>query len=209
MKGSAREALKASARGLATVAVLPALASFYVRGAILGRDRALEGSSQALALMPGVLGQYLRRAFLSRALARCAPSVTVECGTFFSAAGAQLEDGVYVGPHCHLGLVHLERNVLLGPAVNIPSGGRTHDIDDATRPVRDQQRVDTLVRIGEGTWIGAAAVVMADVGANTVVGAGAVVTRALPSGVVAGGVPARVIRLRSDSRAADGSEPRR
>jgi acetyltransferase-like isoleucine patch superfamily enzyme len=37
---------------------------------------------------------------------------------------------------------------------------------------------------------------MADVGANTVVGAGAVVTKPLPDGVVAAGVPAKMIRHR-------------
>jgi acetyltransferase-like isoleucine patch superfamily enzyme len=38
---------------------------------------------------------------------------------------------------------------------------------------------------------------MADVGENSVIGAGAVVTRAIPSLVVAAGVPARVLRSRS------------
>jgi acetyltransferase-like isoleucine patch superfamily enzyme len=53
------------------------------------------------------------------------------------------------------------------------------------------------VRIGEGAWIGSAAVVMADVGRHSVVGAGSVVTKPIPDGVVAAGVPARVIRQRS------------
>jgi len=39
-------------------------------------------------------------------------------------------------------------------------------------------------------------VVMADVGRGTIVAAGAVVTKALPANVVAGGVPARVLRAR-------------
>jgi acetyltransferase-like isoleucine patch superfamily enzyme len=194
---SLREALKILARGLAGVLMVPALCSYYLRSPILGKDRALEGSSQALALIPGLGGQYLRRAFLSRVLAYCAPSAVVECGTLFSAAGARLDEGVYVGPYCHLGLVHLEREVLLGPAVQIPSGGRTHGIDDTGRPIRDQQGALEMVTVGAGSWIGAAAVVMADVGPGTVVGAGAVVTRPLPSGVVAGGVPARVIRQRT------------
>ena len=45
-------------------------------------------------------------------------------------------------------------------------------------------------------WLGGGAIVCPGVtiGADTVVGAGAVVTRDLPAGVVAAGVPARVIR---------------
>jgi acetyltransferase-like isoleucine patch superfamily enzyme len=38
---------------------------------------------------------------------------------------------------------------------------------------------------------------MADVGRHSVVGAGSVVTKPIPDGVVAAGVPARVIRQRS------------
>ena len=57
----------------------------------------------------------------------------------------------------------------------------------------------TQVRIGRGSWIGSAAVVMADVGRDAVVAAGAVVTRPLPDATIAGGVPARVLRHR-DSR---------
>src|SRR5712692_6470296 len=123
---SAREAAKAVARGVALLVVLPALASFRLRALVFGRDRALEGSTQALALVPGLLGQYLRRAFLARAIARCAPSAVVEFGTIFSKAGARLDENAYVGPRCHLGLVHLERDALLAAGVHVPSGARTH-----------------------------------------------------------------------------------
>ena len=52
------------------------------------------------------------------------------------------------------------------------------------------------VEIGDNVMIGAGAVVLPRVriGENTIVGAGAVVTRDLPAGVVAVGIPARVIR---------------
>lgn len=198
---NAREFAKAAARGLATVLVAPELLSYWVRAPFLGHGRALEGSSQSLALIPGLLGQYLRRAFLMRVLACCHPSVTVEFGTLFSQPGARLEEGVYVGARCHLGLVHLERNVLLGPAVQIPSGGQTHGTADLETPIRDQPGSRVCVRVGAGAWIGASAVVLADVGRDTIVGAGAVVTRPLPDGVVAAGVPARVLFLRKDRAA--------
>ena len=67
----------------------------------------------------------------------------------------------------------------------------------APPPIRDQAHHRTRVRIGQGAWIGSAAVVMADVGRNSVVGAGAVVTKPLPDDVVAAGVPARVVRTRT------------
>lgn len=192
-----REALKAFCGALATVAVTPALAAFYlVRRPLLGADRALEGSSQAFALVPGLVGICLRRAFLARVLDRCASSATVEFGTLFSQAGARLDARVYVGPRCHLGLVHLEQDVLLGAGVHVPSGSQTHGTDDVETPIREQAGTRTRVRVGQGTWVGSAAVIMADVGKHCVIGAGSVVTKPIPDYSVAAGVPARVIRSR-------------
>jgi virginiamycin A acetyltransferase len=190
-----REFAKTLGRGVAMLLVLPALLSYWLRAQVLGRDRALEGSSQALGLLPGILGQYLRNAFLCRVLAECHESVTIEHGVLLSTVGARLGRRVYVGPRCHLGLVHIGDDTLLGAGVHVPSGGRIHGVDAGT-PIREQPLQRSVVTIGSGAWIGSAAVVMADVGANTIVGAGAVVTRALPACVVAAGVPARVVRPR-------------
>ena len=191
-----REALKGLARGVATLAVAPALLSYWLRSQALGPDRTLEGSTQLLALLPGVFGQYLRRAFLARVLARCDNSATIEFGTLFSQTSARLDQNVYVGPGCFLGAVHLERDVLLAAGVHIPSGRHTHASGSVDVPIRDQGQTRKVVTIGAGTWIGANAVVMADVGRNSIVGAGAVVTAPVPDGVLAAGVPARVVRTR-------------
>jgi acetyltransferase-like isoleucine patch superfamily enzyme len=191
--------LKALARGAASVAVAPALISFLIRSAVIGRDRAVMGSTQWLGLVPGLIGQYVRRAFLARALAGCHPTAAIEFGTIFSQAGARIDENAYVGPYCQLGLVHVERDALLASGVQVPSGAQTHGTSDPSVPIRDQQGTPVRVRIGEGAWIGSGAVVMADVGRGTIVGAGAVVTTPLPDGVIAVGVPARVVRRRDEA----------
>jgi acetyltransferase-like isoleucine patch superfamily enzyme len=191
-----REAAKTLVYWVATLAVVPGLVSFAIRRSILGADRALEGSTETLSLVPGLVGDYLRRAFLTRALAHCDRSATIQFGTIFSQAAARIDANVYVGPRCHLGLVHLERDVLLAAAVHVPSGGETHGTSDLDRPIREQPGTRRLVRIGEGTWVGSAAVVLADVGRHCVIGAGAVVTTPIPDYAIAAGVPARVIRSR-------------
>jgi acetyltransferase-like isoleucine patch superfamily enzyme len=147
-----------------------------------------------------VLGQYLRRAFLTRTLHFCARSATVEFGTLFSSASASIGERAYVGPRCHLGWAVIEDDVLLAAGVHVPSGSKTHGIDDLTIAIRDQPSVKTAVRIGRGSWIGSAAIVMADVGVDAVVAAGAVVTRPIPDATIAGGVPARVLRHRGGDR---------
>jgi virginiamycin A acetyltransferase len=191
-----RDAIKWAARAAATLVILPALGSFHIRAAMFGADRALMASTQALGLIPGLLGQYLRRAFLAQVLASCAPSAAIEFGTSFSDVGTRIDEHVYIGPNCHIGLAHIERDVLIAPCVHIPSGGMTHGSANPDVPMRDQAGERRLVRIGANSWIGSAAVVMADVGAQTIVGAGAVVTRPIPPRSVAAGVPARVVRSR-------------
>lgn len=195
-----RELLKGTVRALATLAVVPAIVSFHVRRRFIGRNRALEGSTQALALLPGLVGVYLRGAFLAAVLARFDRSASVHFGTIFSQCDARIDANVYVGPNCHLGLVHLERDVLLASGVHVPSGANTHGTDDPTRPIREQPGRLTTVRVGEGTWVGGGAIVLADVGRHSVVAAGAVVTSPVDDFLVVGGVPARVLRRRgSDS----------
>jgi virginiamycin A acetyltransferase len=193
------ELLKAGARALAFITVSPILLWFVVKRAVMDPDRALQGSAQALALLPGLPGQYLRRAFLSMALERCAPTSVVEFGVTFSKVGARLDENVYVGPFCSLGRVHLERDVLVAGGVHIPSGADTHATTLVETAIREQGGSRELVRVGQGTWIGNGAIVMADVGRNCVIGAGAVVTSAIPDRSVAVGVPARVIRVRGES----------
>jgi acetyltransferase-like isoleucine patch superfamily enzyme len=55
---------------------------------------------------------------------------------------------------------------------------------------------DVPVRIGKGVWLGVNVTVLKGVtiGKNTLVAAGSVVTHSLPANVVAGGVPAKVLK---------------
>jgi acetyltransferase-like isoleucine patch superfamily enzyme len=192
MKAAAKQAVFA----LATLAVLPRLAGYVVRRRLLGAPRALMGSSQALAKVPGLRGRYMRAAFYHRVLEECHPSVAIEFGTLFSQPGARIEENVYIGPGCHIGRAHIGRDTLLAAGVHVPSGPETHGTERVDVPIREQEGRLRAVRIGADCWIGSSAIVLADVGDGTVVAAGAVVTKPLPERVIAAGVPARVIKDR-------------
>lgn len=198
-----REAAKLAVHAAATVIVAPLLLGFAVEARLLGRDRALQSASQALSLVPGLAGQYLRRAFFALTLDGFARSATVEFGATFSKAGAEVGPGAYIGPMSHVGLASIERDVLIGSGVHITSGPHTHGTGDPGRPIRDQEGSPRRVTIGEGAWIGSASVIMDDVGAGAIVGAGSVVTRAIPPLAVAAGVPARVLRSRDETPLGD------
>ncbi len=142
--------LKTSARGAATVCALPWLLVYWLKIPLLGRDLALEGSSESLSRIPGLLGKYLRRAFLACVLAECHPTASIGFGVLFSKVGARIGANVYIGPRCHLGLVTIERDALLAAGTHVTSGTQTHGYDDLSRPIRDQEGTPTRVCIS--TW---------------------------------------------------------
>lgn len=199
---SARQLLKGIARISANVVALPFLLVHALKVPVLGKDRALEGSTQCLSLLPGLCGQYVRRAFLAWTIAECHPSASIGFGTIFSKTATRIGENVYMGPYCSLGSVTIERDALIATGVHLLSGARMHGTADPTRPIREQPGEFVHINLGAGCWIGTGAIVMADVGKDSIVGAGAVVTKAIPESVIAVGVPAKVIGNRQDAKTA-------
>lgn len=88
--------------------------------------------------------------------------------------------------------INIGDNVFLGPRVCLYTAG--HPIDTEIR--NKQLEYGKKIRIGNDVWIGGNSVINPGVtiGDNVVIGSGSVVTKDIPSGVVAAGVPCRVIR---------------
>jgi acetyltransferase-like isoleucine patch superfamily enzyme len=80
-------------------------------------------------------------------------------------------------------------NVWIGPGVRVISAN--HDIYQYDKHVSAER-----IKIGSNVWIGANAIILpgVSIGNGTVLGAGAVVTKSLPENVVAVGNPARIIK---------------
>jgi maltose O-acetyltransferase len=96
-------------------------------------------------------------------------------------------------------------DVMMGLQVLILS--TVHSTDRTDIPLLHQRcKPRRPVRIGNGVWIGARAILLPGVtiGDHAIVGAGAVVTRDVEPWSIVGGVPARKIRSRLDT-ADDGS----
>ncbi|WP_430645995.1 acyltransferase [Agromyces sp. GXS1127] len=98
-----------------------------------------------------------------------------------------INTGSYIRPHTTIG-----DRVNLGPYVRLITD--THDIGPRSRRAGAGRK--DPIRIGDGAWIGAGAIVVGGVtiGPGAVVAAGAVVTADVPADTLVGGVPARVIR---------------
>jgi virginiamycin A acetyltransferase len=191
-------AYKGVLRGIAAVLVLPSRISYAIRGPLMGRDRAFQNSCEWLSRIPGMPGQYIRRAFLAVAAEGCGDEAVIGFGCLFSTAKVRLDGNAYLGPNCDLGWVHVERDVMIAAGVQIPSGPHSHGTDRLDVPMRDQPGTPVCVHVREGAWIGNRAIVLADVGRHAIVAAGAVVVSPVADYAVVGGVPARVIRSRRD-----------
>jgi acetyltransferase-like isoleucine patch superfamily enzyme len=89
------------------------------------------------------------------------------------------------------GGVRVGSHVLISSGCNISS--LTHPIEPSRR--RAGEVIERPVRILDGAWLGAGAIVLPGVtiGENAVVGAGAVVVRDVPPGATVVGMPARPI----------------
>ena len=152
--------------------------------------------AQTLALIPGVPGNFLRRAFYRLCLTRVDWSCEIGFGSFFSHPFGVIEEDVYVGPYCILGHVVLRRGCLIASRVSIPSGKRQHRRDPQGRLLAAAPQNFEVVEIGPHAWIGEGAIVLARVGEGATVAAGAVVTRPVPPRSVVAGNPAQVIKTR-------------
>jgi len=112
-----------------------------------------------------------------------------------------LGDDVNIGFHSEVfsgSTVSVGRHGLFAAYTYLVAGG--HEFERGDAPVIRQERSSKGISVGENVWLGTGAKVLdgVRVGRDVVVGAGAVVTEDLPDGAIAAGVPARVIRKRSD-----------
>jgi maltose O-acetyltransferase len=93
------------------------------------------------------------------------------------------------------GGIVIGRDVLISSNCSIFS--ITHRVDALERGLlyRETRSMAPVV-VGNNVWIGTGASILpgVSIGENTIVGAGSVVTHSLPSGVLALGVPARIVR---------------
>lgn len=116
-------------------------------------------------------------------------------------AGIRLGKRCFVGERTVIrgqGGVTIGDDVLIAPAVQILA--INHVCATSRVPIMDQGIDARGIEIGDGSWLGAGAIITDGVriGRNAVVGAGAVVTADVPDGAVVVGVPARVVRAIPD-----------
>lgn len=114
---------------------------------------------------------------------------------FYTDFGKNITIGknVFINTCCHFqdqGGIFIGNGVLIGHNVTLATLNHGFAVEDrgTTYPAP--------IVIKDNVWIGASSVIVAGVtiGENSIIAAGAVVTKDIPANVVAGGVPAKVIK---------------
>jgi maltose O-acetyltransferase len=136
-----------------------------------------------------------RDALLRRMLRHVGEGVVVRPPFFCEYGAIRIGDGTFI----NVDAVMLDvMPITIGAACQI---GTRVQLLTASHPLHPEPRrigweYGQSITIADNVWLGGGAIVCpgVSIGEDTVVGAGAVVGRDLPAGVVAAGVPARVLR---------------
>lgn len=183
---------------LAVLIMLPLTLIYFVLSYLLKSDSLFASFSQLLSLLPGKLSCYLRAGFYRFAMQYCHPNARTSFLALFSHRDTEIGSDVYIGPQCNIGKCKIESGVLLGSGVHIMSGKGQHNFSDLNTPIKDQGGTFEKVTIGENSWIGNGALIMANVGMRCVVAAGSVVINDIEDFAIVAGNPAKVIKKIND-----------
>ena len=153
-----------------------------------GSEALFDTFAKLLSLLPGKVGQYVRASFYIQTLSTCHADVVVAFGAFFSHPTARIGRSVSIGSYSIVGNADIGDRVQIASRVSILSGRHQHG-DTGQLSEHGALNLE-MIDIGEESWLGEGAIVMASVGRRCIVGAGSVVTKPVADGLAVGGNPA-------------------
>lgn len=153
---------------------------------------------EVLALVPFLFGVITRYEFYRFTLNQCGKNVNIGFGTVLFYRDINIGDHVSIGNYVSIHYCDIGSYALVADGCRLLSGTRYHNFDRFDIPIALQGGKLRRILLGDGCWIGANSVVMANVGEGAIVGAGAVVlSRVKPNTLVAGN-PAKRVAHRED-----------
>src|SRR5262245_51435400 len=82
-----------------TVLTFPLYVVYRISALFLDQERAFQGPSQLMSLLPGRIGAHLRTGFYALSLRRCSAECAISFGTIFSTPECEIGRHVYVGAY--------------------------------------------------------------------------------------------------------------
>jgi virginiamycin A acetyltransferase len=192
-----RQIVKRSIKFLFLLIVLPFYGLYRLLSLISDKDGTFQSFSQAISLIPGKTGVYIRAAFYRLACPDTSDEILVGFLTVFSHCDTSIKRGVYIGPQCNIGKCSIGESTLLGSGVHILSGKKQHNFSGLDTPIQEQGGTYTKTVIGKDCWLGNGAIVMADIADQCIIAAGSVITQdVVTTATIHGGNPAKFLKNR-------------
>ncbi len=115
--------------------------------------------------------------------------------------GLQVGNNSAIGAYSFIGAqggITIGNNVIMGPRVSFHA--ENHRFENTSIPIRLQGETRQGIIVENDCWIGAGAIILdgVHIGEGCVVAAGSVVTQNIPPYTIVAGVPARVIKYRTE-----------
>jgi acetyltransferase-like isoleucine patch superfamily enzyme len=194
---STRYIIKRSVKNAFLVLMLPIYALYRAFSLVGSVDGTFMSFSQALSLIPGKLGVYMRAAFYRLACTNTSDEIFVGFLTIFSHADTTIERGVYIGPQCNIGKCTIKQDSLLGSGVHVLSGKQQHNFDSTKKSIQSQGGSFIKIIIGQDCWIGNSSVILANIASHSIIAAGSVCNKDVEmQGGIYAGSPIKLIRNR-------------
>src|SRR5512139_1546918 len=124
VKMSARRFLKLLVFGASLVVVSPMILAAWIEDKVTRGDALFVFLTQLLALIPGLVGTYLRGAYYYGTLEQCSWQVHVGFGSVFTHRDASVGPYVSMGAYCVIGHARIGDHVMMASRISIPSGRR-------------------------------------------------------------------------------------
>ena len=151
-----------------------------------------------------IIGGFSKRlrGFLAKLiLEKCGSNINIEKGVDFP-SNMKIGNNSGIGKNSIVGgFTEIGENVMIGEVCYIYT--RNHRFDRTDIPMCEQGFDEYKpVIISDDVWIGSRVTILpgAKIGRGAIIGAGAVVTGTIPDYAIAGGVPAKVIKYRNETR---------
>jgi virginiamycin A acetyltransferase len=181
---SVRRLLKRLVFGISLAVVSPLILAAWIEEKATRGEALFVFLTQLLALIPGLVGTYLRGAYYYGTLEDCSWQVHVGFGSVFTYRGASVGPYVSMGAYCVIGHARIGDHVMMA--------SRRQHIDESGK-LSSEPRFES-VTVGRGSWIGEGAIIMANVGERCIVSAGSVVVNEMPGASLLAGNPATVVK---------------